>query len=69
MSKYINPLENDTEEQENLTKNMESTSNVLNHEGPSVCPKCKKNMGTARLASNEVVYYCTKCRVSSPLAK
>lgn len=78
MSKFFNPIQSDLEEAESskdnnvsasdtISLNLESTSGLLIHKGPSVCPKCGNTMGTARIANDEEVYHCIKCRVSSPL--
>lgn len=32
-----------------------------------ICPKCKNSMNTAVLANNDSVYFCSGCKVSSPL--
>lgn len=56
-------------------KNMESTSSMqaeasaMDNSTEGQCPKCKGSMGTALAAANETVYFCTSCRVSSPLAQ
>lgn len=72
MVDFINPIDIDVTEQAKLSQStskesMESNSAVLTHKGPNICPKCSKSMGFGRLANDEQVFYCTSCRVSSPL--
>jgi predicted nucleic acid-binding Zn ribbon protein len=69
MDQFINPIDIELAEQAKTSESEshESNSRVLVHKGPSICPKCGKSMGFARLASDEQVFYCTGCRVSSPL--
>ncbi len=47
----------------------ESTSGAMDNSKEGICPKCKSQMGTGIASKNEVVWYCTNCRVSSPMLK
>lgn len=60
----------------NIGKNKKSESSKINSNvstsalengQPGICPKCKKSMSTAAIASSEPVFYCESCRVCAPL--
>lgn len=72
MSKFFNPLDNVSEEplvaESNVSESgadMESTS--MNNDQYGICPKCKGPMSDVKIADNEDVIWCDKCRVSSPV--
>lgn len=70
--KFINILDDveiDVKPQpsEESSSSMTSESGILTNDTHGECPKCQGTMGKARLASDEEVYYCKNCRVSSPL--
>lgn len=46
-----------------------SESGAMDNSKEGVCPKCKSQMGTGIAASDEIVWYCTTCRVSAPVSK
>jgi ribosomal protein L37AE/L43A len=46
----------------------ESTSGAMDNSKEGTCPKCSMQMGTGLAANVETVWYCTKCRVSSPMS-
>ena len=67
MSIY-NPLNDIQQPQPKSESNEQMVSvSALSNDIYGQCPKCKKQMGQARLAGNETVYYCKTCRVSSPI--
>lgn len=43
-----------------------SLSTITNND-VGICPKCKKPMGQAIIANNDVVFYCEADRVSTPM--
>lgn len=47
----------------------ESTSGAMDNSKEGTCPKCKSQMGTGIAVNTEVVWYCTKCRVSAPMSR
>jgi len=62
MSKPFNPLESLSSTPGFMSKSAFSNLEV------GICPKCKSNMrDDARLGDGTYVYFCDKCRVSSPL--
>lgn len=72
MTKFYNPLF-DTESDENAqvtmaskssSKSQLSTSAAFNVESSDSCPKCKSATVPSKLISEEVVMFCTNCRVA-----
>ncbi len=65
--KVLNPFADDKNKAE--ASSLESTAGAMDNSTEGECPKCKGQMGTAVAAKSETVYFCSKCRVSSPIPK
>lgn len=68
MSNFFNPLDA-VFKNEPSSEKLESNSKAMSNDTHGVCPKCKNNMEMVGLSSSEKAYWCTRCRVSSPLPK
>lgn len=71
-SQIFNPLKHSLSgEQQQSTSSVDganvATAAIYN-EKQGECPKCKNQMITAVIASADSVFFCEKCRVSTPLA-
>lgn len=68
--KFLNILDDVKLPSEETTSEstMKSESGILTNDVFGQCPKCTNAMGKARLGTtNEEVYYCKNCRVTSPI--
>lgn len=45
----------------------EVSQSAVYNERAGICPKCQQQMGTAKIANQDSVYFCEKCRVSNPI--
>lgn len=69
MNKPFDPLAavlNKQEPQSTASSDLESSSRAMDNDTHGKCPKCKTSMSLARLPKEEV-FYCGRCRVSSPI--
>lgn len=64
----FNPLDHVVSNDSKASSDLESSSKVLENDTHGVCPKCGQAMGVSK-TSKEEVYYCSPCRVSSPMPK
>lgn len=39
---------------------------AIYHDKIGICPKCDTQMGTGVIANHDAMYYCEKCRVTTP---
>lgn len=65
MREIVNPLYS-KEQIKTQKKPMIATARMENAT-PGICPKCKHPMDVSRLSNRQEVYFCTTCRVASPL--
>ena len=73
--KIFNPLfhattpsvgENNAATASSSDKGMVATAAIFN-EKVGECPKCKTSMQSAQIANNDTVFFCSACRVSTPM--
>lgn len=72
MTKYFNPLfdsdgeENTHTQQSSLSTSdsVVSSSSAFNVDNSDVCPKCRSTTVPAKLLDEEIVMFCTNCRVA-----